>query len=103
MHLKSEHAQVVKCKSCEESFERNCDLEEHIAEKHEITGNYSCDKCEKVFVLKWRRNKHREGHDKPSKKCHYFNNKKTCPFEKLGCMYEHTYSGPCTYGIFFFK
>ena len=98
MHLKSEHAQVVKCKSCEESFERKCDLEEHNAEKPEIKGNYSCDKCEKVFVLKWRRNKHRESHDKPSKKCHYFNNKKTCPFEKLGCMYEHTYSGPCTYG-----
>jgi hypothetical protein len=30
MHLKSEHKQKVKCKKCEETFERNCDLEEHI-------------------------------------------------------------------------
>ena len=27
--------------------------------------------------------------------CHYFNNKKTCPFEEVGCMYKHAKSGNC--------
>lgn len=98
MHLIYDHEQKVKCNKCEETFERNCDLEEHIGTKHETTEKYDCDQCEKTFVLEWRRNKHREGHDTVIKKCHYYNNKKRCPFEKLGCMFGHMYSGPCKYG-----
>ena len=32
------------------------------------------------------------------KKCHYFNNKKTCPFEQIGCMFDHTPEGECQNG-----
>ena len=97
-HLKACHVRYVKCKICEESFDKNCHLEEHIRENHEATKMYECDKCEKTFLLKWRMKKHREGHDMLLKKCHYFNNNKICPFEQIGCMFDHSRSGPCKYG-----
>ena len=31
------------------------------------------------------------------KKCHYFNNKKKCPFEDLGCMFAHRDSEICKF------
>ena len=97
-HLQACHVRKVKCKICDESFDKNCHLEEHIKENHEADKMYECDKCEKTFILKWRMKKHREGHDMVLKKCHYFNNNKICPFEKIGCMFDHTRSGPCKYG-----
>ena len=30
---------MIECNKCEETFERNCDLEEHIGTKHETTEN----------------------------------------------------------------
>ena len=97
-HLKASHVRKIKFKICEESFDKNCYLEEHIREKHETEEQYQCDKCEKTFTLKWRMKKHTEGHEMVLKKCHYFNNKKSCPFEKIGCMFDHKRSGPCQYG-----
>ena len=98
MHKIHDYEQKVKCKKCEETFGKSSELEEHIVRKHGIGREYDCDKCEKTFALKLRRNKHREGHDTVTKQCHYFNNKKNCPFENLGCMFAHVYSGPCKYG-----
>ena len=31
--------------------------------------------------------------------CHYFNNGKICPFEKLGCMFSHQDSEICYFGV----
>ena len=30
--------------------------------------------------------------------CHYFNNRKVCPFETVGCMLPHKLSNECRYG-----
>ena len=89
----------MKCKSCEEIFEKNSDLEDHIELKHEQKEKYECDKCDKTFVLKWRLTKHQRNHSSSkSKKCHFFNNKKPCPFEKIGCMFDHVVSEQCFFG-----
>ena len=98
LHLKDEHIQKAKCTMCEELFDRNCDMENHIRNIHESFETYDCDKCEKTFVLEWRLRKHREGHDRILKKCHYFNNQKSCPYENVGCMFDHAFSGSCKYG-----
>ena len=99
MHVLANHPRRIKCKFCDEMFDKNCDLELHIKRNHESTEQFECNQCEKRFVLKWRLSKHQEIHASPSvKKCHYFNNKKVCPFEDLGCMFEHTFSGTCKYG-----
>ena len=31
------------------------------------------------------------------RRCHYFNNRKNCPFEELGCMFKHEYAPKCRY------
>ena len=31
------------------------------------------------------------------KKCHYFNNRKTCPFDEIGCMFAHETSEMCRF------
>ena len=80
LHLKENHPKRVRCKSCVEIFDKNSDLEKHIKANHEQMENYDCEKCEKTFVLKWRLTKHQENHSRlKDKKCHYFNNKRTCP------------------------
>ena len=98
IHVKKYHAKKVKCRTCEEIFEKNAELEQHIRENHEENVKYKCDKCEKSFVLRWRLKKHREGHDMISKTCHYYNNKHICPFEIIGCMFDHRFAGQCKYG-----
>ena len=65
---------------------------------HEEKENHECDKCCKTFVLKWRLKKHMSIHDLTEiKGCHYFNNNKKCPYESLGCMFSHQFSGLCKY------
>ena len=89
---------VVKCKVCEEAFTKNSDLELHLKNVHEEKENHECDKCGKTFVLKWRLKKHMGIHDSPELKgCHYFNNNKKCPYESIGCMFSHQFSGLCKY------
>ena len=67
--------------------------------EHETT-KFKCDHCEKIFVLNWRFKKHQQWHSSQSvKKCHYFNNNKECPYEKLGCMFDHALAGICQFGI----
>ena len=52
----------------------------------------------KPFVLKWRLSKHKETHASPTvRNCHYFNNKKPCPFENIGCKFNHVLSKICIY------
>jgi uncharacterized C2H2 Zn-finger protein len=99
MHVVANHVQKIKCKSCEEIFAKNSDLELHAKRNHESIEQFGCEQCDKTFVLKWRLRKHQEIHARHFlKKCHYFNNRKYCPFEDIGCMFEHTLSGPCKYG-----
>ena len=88
----------IKCNSCESVFDKNSDLENHLEEKHNIE-KFQCKKCDKTFALKWRLTIHQNIHNsKNLKKCHYFNNMKTCPFEKIGCMFDHVSAGECQNG-----
>ena len=97
--MKKVHPRKIICKLCDETFKENCDLEEHINLHHGSTEKFDCKDCGKTFVLKWRLQKHEENHINSNiKKCHYFNNNKDCPYEKIGCMFAHSPSEMCIHG-----
>ena len=99
VHIRSNHTAKIKCKLCDEVFKKNSDLEMHIEQNHESAEIFDCNKCDKKFALKWRLKKHQDIHKNQNiKKCHYYNNKKSCPFELIGCMFEHSPSGKCKFG-----
>ena len=99
MHNHLEHTPHIKCESCEETFAKNCDLESHVEKCHDSVEKFECIKCGKIFVLKWRLIKHQDIHNNQRvRKCHYFNNLKNCPFEAIGCMFDHSLSEKCIYG-----
>ena len=98
-HIKESHQTQINCNSCKESFTNNSDLENHLEEVHTDSPKFKCDHCGKKFILQWRLRKHLAIHfDEKTKKCHYFNNEKTCPFEKIGCMFLHMQSEICFFG-----
>ena len=45
VHRKSEHTKQIKCKYCDDMFDKNNKLENYL-QKHEKKG-YKCDQCEK--------------------------------------------------------
>ena len=93
------HPTKIKCQDCDKVFMKNCELEVHIKNQHKKVKEYTCDLCDKTFVLEWRLIKHQENHKYPTRiKCHYFNNEKDCPFEEIGCMFAHEESGVCKFG-----
>ena len=68
-------------------------------ETHDAVEKFECKTCGKHFALRWRLNKHLRNHENQNiRKCHYFNNQEKCPFEEIGCMFDHSYSGACKYG-----
>ena len=84
------------CNICDKILEQNCDYEKHM-EEHQIEKKYKCDKCGKMFHLEWRLRKHITIHDENGKYCHYFNNRKQCPFEEIGCKFLHIRSERCKF------
>ena len=96
-HFKKEHwVPTVKLwDNCDEIFVENWELEVHL-KSHSDAEIYSCNKCDKTFVLKWRLEKHKKGH-MGKICCHYYNNMKKCPFEKIGCMFLHSESENCKF------
>ena len=78
-----------KCSVCGEVFTTNSDFENHMIEKHEAEKTFKCDVCGKMFILEWRLKKHGIIHTEKTKKCHYFLNKKPCPFNNIGCKFAH--------------
>ena len=92
------HFKQIKCQNCDTNFMNNCELELHIRSQHDKAKDYESDLCDNRFVLKWRMLKHQESHKDPGrKKCNYFNNGKTCQFDKIGCMFAHKTSEMCRY------
>ena len=97
-HLIEKHPRKIECKSCDAIFAQNFELEVHMKTEHKQTPEYNCEVCNKKFILRWRLEKHRNNHaDHDKKKCHYFNNYKSCPFEQIGCMFAHEVSGMCKF------
>ena len=99
-HIQENHTKVYGCKDCDNSFEKSSDLEMHVKRFHGDTTLFKCEECGKTFVLKWRLKKHENLHvdNANIKHCHYFNNKKECPFSDIGCMFLHKQSKECKYG-----
>ena len=60
---------------------------------------FKCEICEKVFQVRWRLERHVEAHaNQDAKFCHYYNNSKHCPYEDIGCMFQHEDSQQCYFG-----
>ena len=94
-HRKENHTKSILCQLCDESFLENWKLETHL-KTHAEAKKFKCDTCSKEFSLEWRMRKHMESHEnKNGKRCHYFNNFKTCPYEEIGCKYLHEVSDKC--------
>ena len=93
------HKPVIRCKTCDKKFNSNHELEEHM-EQHDDVQMHNCEICDKYFILKWRLEKYMELHQNVKRRnCHYYNNNKTCLFEKIGCMFNHKVSKVCQFGI----
>ena len=99
-HSKIISESKTKCDQCEKMFSNNTEMEQHIESVHIMEG-FNCDKCDKIFVSKWRLRMHQKSHALENKKrnCHYYNSDKRCPFEKLGCKFEHIMSRDCKFGV----
>ena len=112
-----------KCNKCEKSFGNFRDFKKHKSE-HELHNEvFKCCKCDKTFDEDWKMNAHVKSHtdyqcnqcDKSFKYleilekhikithedlkiyCHYFNNKKSCPFNEE-CLFLHKEAKMCKYG-----
>ena len=98
IHIKEQHPKRFKCTNCDKIFDSRWRLENHMQE-HETRMEFKCDQCNKEFYLKWRLDKHVRGHGETDQKfCHYFNNQKICPFEKIGCKFRHEIAAICNFG-----
>ena len=83
---------TAKCKVCDQIFSKNNELEVHLKAEHKEVKKFQCEKCNMTFVLKWRLEKHSNMHRENAnslKYCHYFNNRITCRYSDLGCMFRH--------------
>ena len=99
LHVKECHAITFKCKICDGTFDLRWKLENHLKEEHETRKEFKCDICSKEFVMKWRLNRHVRAHsDIDQKFCHYYNNEKNCPYEEVGCKFQHEQSEMCNSG-----
>ena len=96
-HVKRRHSIPVTCEICGESFDNSCKLEKHL-KNHSEASVFSCSTCGKTFYMRWRLNKHMALHNETDlKHCHYYNNRKDCPFEDIGCKFAHKFSEECKF------
>ena len=97
-HIKHQHQRIFNCSDCEINFNNSYELEQHMVNDHKKQKPYKCDVCQLSFIMKWRFDKHVVVHQNTKiRRCHYFNNKKECPFMKSGCKYLHEISVACKY------
>ena len=73
-------------------------MEEHL-EHHGNERPFKCSICEKGFYMKWRMEKHTSDHRVDIKFCHYFNNDKPCPYDKVGCKFKHETAPECRFNL----
>ena len=83
-----------KCADCEKEFDEEWKINAHI----KTHKNFKCDKCEKTFKYQDIKTKHMQiSHGNSKFYCHFFNNKKTCPYSDK-CVFLHEDSKMCRYG-----
>ena len=97
-HIQKIHPKVYKCNECNKTFSDSWRMEEHM-KTHESVKSFKCNVCDKEFYVRWRLEKHIAGHNEMGKFCHYFNNEKFCPYDKIGCKFKHEDAGKCDYDI----
>ena len=95
-HLKTIHPKDFKCDQCGEVFDNSWKLELHL-NIHNKVKPFKCEMCGKDFYFKWRMEKHKSDHSQLRKCCHYYNNNKACPYEEVGCRFEHKDSIRCIF------
>ena len=89
---------ALSCNHCEEKFPNYSVLEKHLEDDH-VRKQIKCDNCDLLFHTAWRLKKHMRNHTEKSKRnCYYFNSSQHCPFEILGCKFNHIYSDECKFG-----
>ena len=98
-HMKSKNQKHFPCDDCEQSFPNRFSLEEHLIKVHNMEKSFKCNVCEIKFLKKWRLAKHMELHQHQAsriKTCHFFNNKKHCPYFSSGCKFLHIEAQMCS-------
>ena len=94
-HKKTQHPKVISCEQCQKTFDQSWKLEMHM-KSHDTIKPISCDQCEQKIYVDWRLEKHKKMHsNKKFTFCHYFNNKKVCPYKEIGCKFLHKKSNLC--------
>ena len=61
-HILEAHPRIINCDECNETFDQNWKLEQHMNNKHCEEKKFKCNICGKSFVLEWRLKKHIIGH-----------------------------------------
>ena len=62
-------------------------MEIHLKANYDEFKRLKCNKCTKEFLLEWQLRRHMENHEKQNgRKCNYYNDYKTCPYEEIGCI-----------------
>ena len=97
IHSTPKHTKQFECNECEQSFSKSHSLEEHMIVVHRKQKEYKCDTCGADFLSMWRWSKHIALHQKESRKCHFYNNGKECPYSLIGCKFLHEESQICKY------
>ena len=89
-NLEDNDSRQLKCNMCEDRFMTLSKLELHIKDKHEHFQAKCCDQCGQKFVTAWRLRKHMRIHSQLfTRTCKYFKGSTVCPFEELGCKFNH--------------
>ena len=97
-HTKPMHPKTYECEICDKTFTESWKMEEHL-EHHGNERPFKCSICEKGFYMKWRMEKHTSDHRVDIKSCHYFNNDKPCPYDKVGCKFKHETAPECRFNL----
>ena len=83
------------CEECDKCFKTKEQLEKHVTRAH---VKFECDECDKIFNYESTLEKHKQAvHEDVELYCHYFNNKKECPYDDQ-CLFLHEESKTCKYG-----
>ena len=98
-HIRLKHPKRIVCSLCDLKFHESYNLEEHLIQIHGKKKSFTCNICKFGSVLRWRLTKHMQVHGKLQQRtCHFFNNDKPCPFERVGCKFAHEEAIRCKFG-----